>query len=83
MNAQQRRKAYRNIDRMVGKTVYMPERKNDPRPLKATVTGRTRKAQELGSYRGFSTRPSVHRVQVRTESGAIFNPRISLLEWAK
>ncbi len=84
MNAQQRRKAYRKIDRMKGKHVLMAHPKLGT--ASAIVQDRTDRVYNLSSTSDQSMfdsrRPSVHRVKVKTESGAIFSPRISKLRMA-
>lgn len=82
MNAQQRRKAYRKIDQMVGKTVQyaLPSGLTNT----GTVVGRTDRVFNLSStcdqspFNGY--RPSVHRVRVKLCSGAHQSPRLSVVE---
>ena len=81
MNAQQRRKAYRKIDRMVGKEVFLLTPTG--RKELVTVVGRTTRVWYLSSTSDQSTfdggRASVHRAIVKLQSGATQSPRISKL----
>lgn len=87
MNAQQRRKAYRKIDRMIGKTLNFIS--NRGHAVKVTVIGRTVPVCELAScaydYNFDGERASVHRVRCRRNDrsdGWTFSPRLSQLRTA-
>jgi hypothetical protein len=86
MNAQQRRKAYRSIDRMVGKVFN--HMKNNGDLISVTVLGLTQPVHLMASNSDWSTfdgaRPSVHRIRcVRNKpDGSTFSPRLSTLRIA-
>lgn len=83
MNAAQRRKAYRKIDRMAGKT--FAHIKNSGEKVLVSVLGRTGPVHLMASNSDDSTfegvRPSVHRArcQRHTSSASIFSLRLSTL----
>lgn len=80
MNAQQRRTAYRKIDRMVGKIFRYV--KPSGKVLTVTALGRTTPVREMGCNSDHSTfsgvRPSVHRIRCSTPLATI-SPRLSSL----
>jgi len=80
MNAQQRRKAYRSIKRMVGKLVNYRVGSITHTGL---VVGLTDRVYNLASTSDFcmfdGSRPSVHRVRVKLPSGSHQSPRLSKL----
>lgn len=81
MNAKQRRKAYRSIDRMAGRVFEML--KPSGKTITMTAIGRTKQAAWLASRSDNCTfdggRPSTHRVFCVLDSGATMCPRISSL----
>jgi hypothetical protein len=88
MNAQQRRKAYRAIDALIGKRAMFLGK--DGRQFPVTVIARAEPPSQSassawGGYNFDGSRPSVHRVRCRADhhhSGASFSPRLSLLRFA-
>ena len=88
MNAQQRRKAYRAIDALIGKRAIFIGK--DGRRFPVTVIDRADPPAETASsaWEGYNfdgSRPSVHRVKCRADhhhSGASISPRLSLLRFA-
>jgi hypothetical protein len=88
MNAQQRRKAYRKIDRLAGtRAIYVGKA---GRRFAVTILGRTEPVSQMASsawlgYTFDGGRASVHRVRCRrdgADAGASFAPRLSQLRAA-
>lgn len=84
MNAHQRRKAYRKIDRMVGKTFNYTKNRFEAVPV--VVLGRTRPVHLMSSNSDYSmfdgARPSVHRAMCRRvgrNDDSSLSPRLSQL----
>jgi hypothetical protein len=84
MNSKQRRKAYRKIDRLAGKAFRLLKPSGEV--VEVIAIGRTKPVHLLSSNSDWSSfdgmRPSVHRIECRSKSGAKISPRLSRLRVA-